>query len=63
VEAEVKVVGMNAEHLDPVIVAEREYPASPGPLCGYCDFLEICREGKGFAKSHPAGPEGEPPFE
>jgi RecB family exonuclease len=46
-----------------VIVAEREHPASPGPLCGYCDFLEICREGKGFFKLHPAGPEGEPPWE
>jgi len=46
-----------------VIVAEREYPASPGPLCGYCDFLEICREGKGFVPSHPAAPEGEPPWE
>jgi len=37
-----------------VIVAEREYPASPGPLCGYCDFLEICREGRAFVESHPA---------
>jgi RecB family exonuclease len=46
-----------------LIVAEREYPAEPGPLCGYCDFLEICRDGKGFAKSHPAGLEGEPPWE
>jgi CRISPR/Cas system-associated exonuclease Cas4 (RecB family) len=36
-----------------VIVAEREYPASPGPLCGYCDFLEICRGGRGFVESHP----------
>ena len=46
-----------------VIVAEREYPAEPGPLCGYCDFLEICREGKGFVPSHPAAPEGAPPWE
>jgi CRISPR/Cas system-associated exonuclease Cas4 (RecB family) len=36
-----------------VIVAEREYPASAGPLCGYCDFLEICRDGGGFVESHP----------
>jgi putative RecB family exonuclease len=46
-----------------VIVAEREYQASPGPLCGYCDFLEICRDGRGFVGSHPAAEEGEPPWE
>jgi putative RecB family exonuclease len=39
-----------------VIVAEREYPSSPGPLCGYCDFLEICRDGRDFVTSHPAAP-------
>lgn len=41
-----------------VIGAEREYPASPGPLCGYCDFLEICRDGRGFVVL-----EEEPPLE
>jgi len=46
-----------------VIVAEREYPASPGPLCGYCDFLEICPEGRDFIESEPAELEGEPPWE
>jgi len=46
-----------------VIVAEREYLASPGPLCGYCDFLEICHEGKGFAESCTARLGAEPPFE
>jgi RecB family exonuclease len=46
-----------------LIVAEREYPAEPGPLCGYCDFLEICPEGKGFVESQPAVLEEEPPFE
>lgn len=38
-----------------VIVAEREYPATPGALCGYCDLVEICRDGKEFARSCPAG--------
>lgn len=46
-----------------VIVAEREYPASPGALCRYCDFLEICRDGKDFLESHPTAPEEEPPLE
>jgi putative RecB family exonuclease len=46
-----------------VIVAEREYPASPGALCGYCDFLELCPEGKAFLESDPGAPGGEPPFE
>lgn len=46
-----------------VIVAEREYPASPEPLCGYCDLLEICREGRGFVESQPGLPEAETPFE
>jgi CRISPR/Cas system-associated exonuclease Cas4 (RecB family) len=46
-----------------VIAAEREYPVSPDPLCDYCDFLEICQEGRGFVESHPAAPEGKPPFE
>jgi RecB family exonuclease len=46
-----------------VIVAEKDYPASSGPLCGYCDFLEICEEGGGFVESHPAPPEEQPPFE
>jgi hypothetical protein len=46
-----------------VIVAEREYPASPGPLCGYCDFLEICGDGRDFVGSHPVVLEEEPPLE
>ena len=46
-----------------VIVAEREYPASPGALCGYCDFLEICPDGRAFLKSQPGLPEAEAPFE
>jgi len=46
-----------------VIVAEREYPASPGALCRYCDFLEICRDGKDFLESHPTAPEEEPSLE
>lgn len=46
-----------------MIVAEREYPASPGPLCGYCDFVEICPDGKSFVESQPAAPEEEPSFE
>lgn len=36
-----------------LVVAEREYSAGPGPLCGYCDFLEMCRDGRGFVESHP----------
>ena len=43
------------------IVAEREYPANPGVLCGYCDFMEICRDGRGFLGSHP-GTQGEEPL-
>jgi hypothetical protein len=46
-----------------VILADREYPASPGPLCGYRDFLEICPEGKGFVESHPGELQQEPPLE
>jgi putative RecB family exonuclease len=46
-----------------VIVAEREYPASPGPLCGYCDFLEICPEGRAFIESQPAAEGAEPPWD
>ena len=42
---------------------QREYPASPEPPCGYCDFLEISRKSKGFVKSHPVAPEGEAPWE
>lgn len=45
------------------IVAEREYPASPGALCGYCDFLEICPEGKAFLATQPAPLGGELPLE
>ncbi len=45
------------------IAAEREYPASPGPLCGYCDFLEICRGGEDFLESHPRTPGEEPPLQ
>jgi putative RecB family exonuclease len=26
--------------------ADDEYPASPGPLCGLCDYLERCPEGQ-----------------
>jgi len=43
-----------------VVVAEREYPATPGALCGYCDFLEICSDGRVFIESQPGAPEGEP---
>ena len=46
-----------------MIVAEREYPASPGALCGYCDFLEICRDGRAFLEFQPAALEQEPPLE
>jgi len=46
-----------------VIVAEREYPASPGPLCDHCDFLEICPNGRAFIESQPSALEEEPPFD
>jgi len=46
-----------------LIVAEREYAPMPGPLCAYCDFLEICPEGIAFLESHPAALQTEPPFE
>jgi RecB family exonuclease len=46
-----------------LIVAEREYAPNPGPLCAFCDFLEICPEGKRFIESHPAAPRAEPPFD
>jgi putative RecB family exonuclease len=45
------------------IVVEREYPASAGSLCGYCDFVEICREGKAFVGSQPYLLGQQPPFE
>jgi len=45
------------------VVAEREYAASAGPLCGYCDFLEICRDGKGIVESRPYVLTEQPPFE
>jgi len=45
------------------IVAEREYPTCAGPLCGYCDFLEICRDGKALVESRPYVLEEQPPFE
>lgn len=28
------------------ITTESEYPANPSALCSYCDFLELCEEGK-----------------
>ena len=31
------------------IVAARDYPASPGPMCGWCDFSAHCPEGRAAA--------------
>jgi len=28
------------------IAGERDYPANPTPLCGYCDFVDMCDEGR-----------------
>jgi hypothetical protein len=44
------------------IVAEGEYPTSAGPLCGYCEFLEICRDGKTLVGSRPYVLREQPPF-
>lgn len=30
--------------------ADRMYPASPGPLCGWCDFNRVCAPGSAAAK-------------
>jgi len=46
-----------------LIVAEKEYAPNPGPLCAFCDFLEICPEGRGFVESHPAALRAEPPLD
>jgi putative RecB family exonuclease len=46
-----------------LILAEKDYVPSLGPLCAFCDFLEICPEGSGFVQSHPAASREEPPFE
>lgn len=32
------------------------WPASPTPLCGWCDFVEHCPEGQGFLASRPNWP-------
>jgi RecB family exonuclease len=31
------------------IVAAREFPANPGPMCGWCDFSAHCAEGRAAA--------------
>jgi hypothetical protein len=28
------------------ILSEKEFAANPSPLCGYCDFVEVCEEGR-----------------
>jgi RecB family exonuclease len=28
------------------ILEEKEYPPNPTPLCGYCDYLNLCPQGK-----------------
>jgi RecB family exonuclease len=35
------------------IVEEKEYAANPTPLCGYCDHLDLCPEGKGKVFDKP----------
>jgi RecB family exonuclease len=34
--------------------AETEFAAQPGPLCGWCQFLPICDEGRAYLDSRPA---------
>ncbi len=35
------------------INAEQEYPANPTALCSYCDYLEVCPEGKSKSFGKP----------
>jgi CRISPR/Cas system-associated exonuclease Cas4 (RecB family) len=35
------------------IVEEKEYTPNPTPLCGYCDYLNACPEGKGRVFDKP----------
>lgn len=28
------------------IINEKDFPANPTPLCGYCDFIDSCEEGR-----------------
>jgi len=43
------------------IERETEYPVIVGPLCRYCDFLELCEPGR--EEHEQAGSEDEPPEE
>ena len=31
-----------------------EFPATPNPLCGWCDFIEICPQGQEYQKERDA---------
>ena len=49
-EAELKdVCGRIAEAWE-----KDEFPATPNPLCGWCDFLEICLQGQDYQKQREA---------
>ena len=36
------------------IVAAEEFPANPGPMCGWCDFSAHCAEGRAAAAPKPS---------
>ena len=31
-----------------------DFPPQPNPLCGWCDFMEICPEGQAYQKERDA---------
>ncbi len=41
-----------------------DFPPSPNPLCGWCDFIEICEEGQAYQKEREAvsGAQADLPF-
>ena len=43
-----------AHDLAEEIQAAREFPAQPGPMCGWCDFAAHCPEGRAAAAPKPA---------
>jgi hypothetical protein len=42
--------------------SQPEFPATPGPLCRWCDFLQVCEEGRAEVgrAAAPAAPAPEP---
>lgn len=49
IEEILKIKDKYIEYADKIL-SEQEYKANPTVLCGYCDFLDFCDEGKGKVK-------------